>query len=90
MSSLRTIILRSALQPSSRLVIPRNTRPFITTSIHQAESRDEKWYEPNDGGKSKENPGNKGTSSSGYRLDGTSAVSSNRSLMYVYLLHYPF
>ena len=84
MPSIRAPVLRTALQPSAR-VLPRATQPFVSQIRLDStrNTRDEKWYEPNDGGKSRTPPENKGPTA-GYKLDGTGgALNSNRSLMYV-------
>lgn len=58
------------------------TQPFLTQV--RCATRDEKWYEPNDGGKHDSPPKDKGKPS-GYNLDGTSTA-SNKKLMSVLLI----
>lgn len=81
MPSIRTPALRTALQPSARL-LPR-TQPFLTQTRQESRNtRDEKWYEPNNGDKTQAKPQHQGTTG-GYNLDGTSSMGSSRGLMYV-------
>jgi len=85
MPSIRTAILRTALQPSAR-VLPRATQPLVNQVRLDStrNTRDEKWYEPNSGDKPRTAYSGKKDTNFGYKLDGTGgAINSNKGLMYV-------